>query len=642
MRFRLLLLVALAVAAASVVTGSAAADPTFSALNPGGPANFSERVPVQFVFLGYEPSQVNQSDFLAELPSKYDAVVRSRGFYPGLPTEYVGLHYTYDFKVAYTDTAYENAFFNKLTSLAVPESTIDGRTRTLFQDQYNAETKNVLDVGTNYFIDAPSVEKWLYQNPPAGVDPNRDTVVFVNWYERPDFKFHTYTKFGEPDPDTGYDFGLNRQSRKIIAWGGTGPNDEETGFGATSRLWFYDLSAGPESWTDNWNVDDADVDGDGTADYRMPPTWEYFANGYHKLSQLSRDLGKVARYDAINLLFTSSPLYPPYITPNRQPASINLDLNFFQLGGVTGTQYETTDLLVHEVNEVHRISYNTDSQNMPVTQELTNCYQLWLYDARCYPDRPQYPGFANLFLYNAIHKAEWRDGSTPADYEAGFFNFATNDRQSAPFLGFADDNWIDGTQSGTFNFISPAIVSLGYGLTTTQIHEYGHHFGMSHPHDGYDSETGVDYGPAGPYYFAWSGDEVNSMMSYIDLNWDYSQLDLDNANRVQATAYMKVANAIAADVLASATANKGFGDLQRADTEFAAAQTAMAAHEYVGTFDHAKRGYEYVRSAAAKAGVGVNASDHGWDLLAPVHGGKSAKRDYAWKDPLAGTRRVRP
>jgi len=245
MRFRLLLLVALAVAAASVVTGSAAADPTFSALNPGGPANFSERVPVQFVFLGYEPSQVNQSDFLAELPSKYDAVVRSRGFYPGLPTEYVGLHYTYDFKVAYTDTAYENAFFNKLTSLAVPESTIDGRTRTLFQDQYNAETKNVLDVGTNYFIDAPSVEKWLYQNPPAGVDPNRDTVVFVNWYERPDFKFHTYTKFGEPDPDTGYDFGLNRQSRKIIAWGGTGPNDEETGFGATSRLWFYDLSAGP-------------------------------------------------------------------------------------------------------------------------------------------------------------------------------------------------------------------------------------------------------------------------------------------------------------------------------------------------------------------------------------------------------------
>ncbi len=41
------------------------------------------------------------------------------------------------------------------------------------------------------------------------------------------------------------------------------------------------------------------------------------------------------------------------------------------------------------------------------------------------------------------------------------------------------------------------------------------------------------------------------MMSYIDLNWDYSQFDLDNANRFQAAAYFKLANAVAADVLAS-------------------------------------------------------------------------------------------
>jgi len=264
MRFRLSV-VALAVAAILVAGHSVtAASTAYTALDPGGPADFTEQVPVQFVFLGYEPSQVSQTDFLAELPAKYDAVVRSRLWY-GV-NEPVGLHYTYDYKVTYTDVAYENAFFNRLTSLAVPESTVDGQTRTLFQEQYNAQTKNVLDVGTNYFIDAPAVEKWLFQNPPAGVDPTRNTVFFVNWYGRTDFKFHTYTKFGEADPDTGYDFGRNRQTRKIIAWGGTGSNDEETGFGATSRLWFYDLSAGPEAWSDNWNVDDADVDGDGRAD----------------------------------------------------------------------------------------------------------------------------------------------------------------------------------------------------------------------------------------------------------------------------------------------------------------------------------------------------------------------------------------
>ena len=37
-----------------------------------------------------------------------------------------------------------------------------------------------------------------------------------------------------------------------------------------------------------------------------------------------------------------------------------------------------------------------------------------------------------------------------------------------------------------FNFVSPAIAE-NYGLTTTMIHEDGHHLAMSHPHDGYDS-----------------------------------------------------------------------------------------------------------------------------------------------------------
>ena len=48
-----------------------------------------------------------------------------------------------------------------------------------------------------------------------------------------------------------------------------------------------------------------------------------------------------------------------------------------------------------------------------------------------------------------------------------------------------------------FSFVSPGIVEAGYGLTTTMIHEYGHHSSMSHPHDGYDPGTGVDFAPTG-------------------------------------------------------------------------------------------------------------------------------------------------
>ncbi len=60
----------------------------------------------------------------------------------------------------------------------------------------------------------------------------------------------------------------------MIAWGGTAMDDPEGGPASTSRVWFYDLSAGPEFWTDNWNITAANLDG-GAPDYRMPPVWEY-------------------------------------------------------------------------------------------------------------------------------------------------------------------------------------------------------------------------------------------------------------------------------------------------------------------------------------------------------------------------------
>jgi hypothetical protein len=634
-RFRIAALGIIALVTTIVAPSQTAAASAFSNLDPGGPPNLSERVPARFVFVGFSPAQVSQATFMAQLPARYKPVVRSRGFYGN--TELLGIDYTFDYSVTYTDSAFNDTFFAALTGLAQKESAVDGRIRTLFQDQYNDQLNNALDVTENWFIDAPTVEKWLIDHQPPGVDTTRNTVFFVNWYGRPDFKFHTYTKFGEPDPDTGYDFGKNRQSRKIIGWGGTTPDDPQTGLGSRGerRIWFFDPSAGPESWGGSWNVDNADIDGDGVADYRIPAIWEY--GHYRAASALAADLGKVARYGAINLLFTPSPLYPPYITPNRQPASINLDLNTYE--GWKGTDasslYQKPALLSKNEMQVHRIPYTADRQDVAFGGEAKNCYQLWLNNQSCFPDRPYYPGFANLFVYNALHRDEFVDGG--GEYEAMFFNYATEDNREAGFLGFADDNWVDGTQSFTFNFVSPFVTSIGYGLTTTQIHEYGHHFGMSHPHDGYDSETGVDYGPSGDFYFAWATDEVNSMMSYIDLNWEFSQFDRDNANRFQATAYIKTANAIAADVLASQRGNSGMADLRRADGEIGAAKTAIAAHDYVGTFDHAKRAYEYVRSAAAKAGVNVTASTDGWKVLPPTKGKASNKKDYAYQDKYGPT-----
>ena len=295
------------------------------------------------MFVNYDLTAAQKTAFLAQLPTAYRALVRSRLWYD--VHEYLGLDYSYEVDLFDAPAAVETALFTKLSALAQPESGIDGRDITLYQEEYNAQATNVLDVSNNHFIDAPSVEQWLADNAGSipGVETSRNTIFFINWWgngtsPQAGFKFHTYTKFGEPDPDTGYDFGKNRQTRKFIAWGGTPPaganGDEETGLAGTHRIWFHDLSAGPEWWTRSFAVDGGDVDLDGVGpDYVIPPVWEYLAPaGYaarHGQS-LQVDLGKLARYVAINLLFTSSPLYPPYITPPRQPRTINLDLNTFE------------------------------------------------------------------------------------------------------------------------------------------------------------------------------------------------------------------------------------------------------------------------------------------------------------------------
>lgn len=633
-----------AVAAAALVAAAAApAAGDFAGLNPGGLPDLRETVPVNVVFVGFDGYDVGGAGFRSVLPQTYVPVVRSRLWY-GVKEE-LGLRYTYDFNVVRADEEYEDALFAALADLGTPAPL------TLFQQLYNLSGGNILEVDeeNHVFIDAPSVERWLLENPPPGVDPSRNTVFFVNWWGRDDFRFHVYTKIGEPDPDTGYDFGQNRSSRKLVAWGGTAPADEETGYrGKPGRVWFYDISAGPESWNGSYDVVDCEavacppdfVDFDiPESEYRIPPIWEYDPAGYRDPSALDGDLGKLTRYVALNLLFTTSPLYPPYLTPTKLPGSINLDSNTYEdwPGVDASEQYIKPQLLVSEEQELVKLPMTYDNQDVPLTGKAEQCFQEWLFQPpfadNCYaPSYPLYPAAANLFLDNALRRDTFTGGA-PGEYEAMAFNYATGEDLPTP-LGFADDNWIDGTQSFIFNFVSPGIVDAGYGLTTTMIHEYGHHFGVSHPHDGWDSEGGFDYGPEGDYFFAWSGDESNSMMSYIDVNWDFSQFDQDNHNRHRAAGYMLNANVLAEAVLATPGKLPAKLVLRVADGACAFGKLRLASHDYEGTFRSARRCYELAKLSAQMAGVPATASENGWQVVdaaaAPAAASTKLSHDYSF------------
>ncbi len=608
----------LLMAALPVATAGAKNDPppSLSALDPGGFTNIEQDLMINVVFVGYEQGngsqQINNAAFLSDLPGTYRTINRYPSDYLA-GNEYLGVDFTFDYNLVYADTSFEDSFFGYLSSIATPQPL------TLYQGLYNTQTARSLDVTDNHWIDAPSVEQWLADNTSTmlGVDTSEYTIFFVNWYGREDFKFHVYTKIGEPDPDTGYDFGLGRESRKLIAWGGTTPDDEETGLGSLHRIWFYDLSAGPEAWTDNWNVDD-------DYGYRMPPVWEYGnLDGYRPFDNLSGDLGKVTRYVAIDLLFTTSPLYKPAISPPQLAEDIQLDINVFQMDPDSdGTDYFDLPLINQELYELQPLnSFSSELNSQEFKSRFEQVYLCFYNDISCFGQKLFGIAFADLYLYFNDHIVQFLEGD--ADYEVPVFAFNATDDLFTCCLGFADDDWATGTQSFVFAFDSPSVRDAsGYGFTTTTIHEVGHHLGMSHPHDGYDYEADIDFGPGGPFYFAWSGDESNSMMSYIDLNWDFSQFDRDNMNRYMTAIYLNQANSILADIYASPKAGQAGSLLTSADSHAATALSTYDAMNYAGAAMHAKLAYEDVLAAAAQINVKVEPQSWQADYKAKGESGK--------------------
>ena len=607
----------LLMAALPVATAGAKNDPppSLSTLDPGGFLNIEQDLTINVVFVGYEAGSgnmdINETAFMDELPNMYRTINRYPSFYFG--NEFLGVDFNFDFNPVYADAAFEDAFFGYLGSIADPHPL------TLYQDLYNTQTARSLDVTNNYWIDAPSVEQWLADNTNSmlGVDTTDYTVFFINWYGRDDFQFHVYTKTDEPDPDTGYNFGELRESRKLIAWGGTTPDDEENGLGSLHRIWFYDLSAGPESWTDNWNVDD-------DLGYRMPPVWEYGnLSGYRPFDNLSGDLGKVTRYVAIDLLFTTSPLYKPAISPPELADDIQLDINVFQMDpNYDGTDYFDTSLLAGELNELQPLNtFDVELNSQEFDSRFEKVYNCFYDGVSCFGNRLFGDAFADLFLFFNDHLINFLEGD--AGYEVPIFAFNATDDLFTCCLGYADDDWATGTQSFVFGFDSPSVRDVsGYGFTTTFIHETGHHLGMSHPHDGYDYEADVDFGPGGDFYFAWSGDESNTMMSYIDLNWDFSQFDRDNMNRYLTSVYLNQANAILADIYASPKAGQVGSILTSADNHAAIALSAYDSMDYASAAMHAKLAYKDVLAAAAQIMVKVEPQSWQADYKAKGQSGK--------------------
>jgi len=565
-------------------------DQRLQTLQPGAFVVQQQTIPVEVVLVGYDRRQVDEGALLRQLPRTYTPVVRYPQAY-GLNGRSLGLEYQFRYRVRYTSRAFEDDFFAFLSKTGTEGPP------TIFQDAYNAQARNVLDVeGPVLYVDGPAVESYLA----AKLGDRRGyTIVFINWYGRSDFRFHVYTKTDDPDPDTGYDFGTLRGSRKMIAWGGS-----------ASRTWFYDLSAGPESWTNNWIVDD------DQQEYHMPPVWEYRVGGYRPASQLSVDLGLVARFVGIDLLFTTSPLYDPLVTApdtgggkvvhismqEDDPASIGADF--------VDPRRTRLELRRFQPYYPWRVGL---SDHRPIDPEAKRSFDIFA-DTLVADDCWNAYGstFAQLYCYFSEQLARYVPSYGPRDYVGEIFAFNTTDEamgSRAGLLGYADDNWIDGTQTHVFMFDTPALRDAGFGFTATGIHEFGHHIGLSHPHDGWDSELGLDFGPSGPFEFAWSGDESHTVMHYIALSNSFGTFDRDNQYRWETAGYLNWANAILGDLQDHPRRNEVSALLREADALAGAALVSFRKWEYLEAVHDARRTYDLVATAARRIGAGTPALD---------------------------------
>jgi hypothetical protein len=610
MRKRLFVLLNLVLVLSLVMVSPAAAKDFQRGLQPGQQVTYEQKVPINIVFIGYPRNTIDKDEMLDVLPDSYAPIVRYPPFY-GLQGRDMGLNFNFEYKVTFAGQDLTNRFFRYLKQIGTAGDPTD------YQLAYNDQETNVLDVADEVlYVDAPSVEKWLARN---FAKEKGYTVVFINWYSRPDFNFHVYTKTDVVDTDTGYNFGEARPTRKMIAWGGS-----------SSRLWFYDLSAGPEAWTDNWNVDTPDLDENGAEDYRMPPIWEYDEDGYRDPSALSSDLGLVTRFVGINLLFTASPLYDPLATAPGPGGRRIVHINMFEDDPDSlGTDWiNTSEVQAQferfqpyydwEVNLVDTNPIDPEAQRaLRIFAELDPSADCW--------NQFGTP-FAELFCFFDLNRADYIPEYGTYDSVTGIFAFNTTaDNLAGQFglLGFADDNWVDGTPSYVFQFDSTEYRDLGYGFTTTTVHEGGHHFGLSHPHDGYDSELGLDYGPADDFYFAWSGDESNTVMHYLALSNEFGQFDQDNMYRWEMAGYLNWSNALLAEIQAHPNANQVRERVRVAKNFAEIALKSFDQWKFRQAAANAYKAYDQLARAAVRLGIGLPGEDKMLisPTMIPVHEG---------------------
>ena len=261
MKHRILITILVPAGFAMALAFEIYAAPELTTLRPGQFHEINQNLAVNIVFVGYEqgtgPRDINEANFRAGLPSRYRAMVISPSLYipsneedrSDLEREVVRLQLQPGLR--------EPVFRRRIFQLSLNEQ--HSLRQLDFQDHYNTQQTRSLDVSANICIGATMAEKWLAINARADAGRGHGQIHDLLYQLVRALRFSiSYLRavmtHPDPDPDTGM-LGLTEDLINMIAWGGTTPDDDQNGLGSLRRVWFYDLSAGPEYNTSNCILD---------------------------------------------------------------------------------------------------------------------------------------------------------------------------------------------------------------------------------------------------------------------------------------------------------------------------------------------------------------------------------------------------
>ena len=565
-----------------------------STIQPGRHPMVDVLTPVNVIFVGYRPGTVDVGRIVRGLPATSEPVIRSPQLFGMGADPALGLRYDYSYHVRFAGSAFDDAFFAHLAASGFM-APIDP-----YMQLYNAQQHNTLDVPpTLRLISADDAEAWLEQQADSrlGIPAGQDTVFLVNWYGRHDFQFHAYLNCGHPDPDTGVDAGCTNLGL-TRGWGGH-----------SGTSWFYDLSANPVWSDESWVIDTAEF-GNLPISYFIPPIWEYGnTSGYRPFTDLAKDLGLLIRYVALDTLFTSSPLYDPATSLPGPDGAKQIDLSIFEGDPSRSGLADVHPDVLRAQHQWLEPYYGIDVQvqDHPLAGGILDAYDTWTGDAvtpGCWNELGT--PYAEMFCYLRDHRSDYfpPTGENAVIPAAGFTVADPDATFKVGAAGYTESDYVDAGASVIEVLDTPRLRGgQGIAYTLLTMHEAGHFVGLSHPHDGYDPPSGVDFGPVGAFGFAWAGDASATVMSYLWGEQRFSEFDRDNLARWQVARLLDLSNADAAAIIATGPNAQAAGLLLKADTEFSVALVAMHTSSWMQAATSAAAGYRDVQRADAAAGV---------------------------------------